>query len=1122
EPQVRSGVHSTTQQEQTGSSANLQDNKTTMGEVIAAAVVSGLVMASVGVAVFVVYKLIKRKHESPPFPHVAVEAAAVDDDGYLVPVAEHRTREDAPVLFPHAPEAVDDDAYMTPIPSREGSTGSDIGESHSLAIPSLGDRANLYERPVHPDYTVPNPVYEPLRHLYETTMTINLKFPTLNGTLFKAKENTRFTLPFHIKSDCDIPDNFIINIAKIDRETQLRGIFCQITHVNGTCRNSSETCKCLEENGKYELSKIAAHADFTTWIWWMDEDHERTVVVSAETGAEPQVRSGVHSTTQQEQTGSSANLQDNKTTMGEVIAAAVVAGLVMASVGVAVFVVYKLIKRKHAMVAHEPLHEDYVMIENTAVNNATAEPEGAQGVLSANHDYEDIATRLSLVNPSNQPYDRLRLHATPTRALLASPEPVPSGSNNCVPVTKTHDVAKKRVKRETQICSYTTCEAPSVSEGQPASITCHFDHNVSEKKTAFAVHRYDDEGLAKDILSCQWIKDKHNCDTAEGYDYAVEASGTVTLKIPMRHRLKKKFWNQGSKERDDDEPSTGVALLERGEAKQEETARIARYDHQAYGNSSFCVSPELRGTHPQPTSPPAVSQSEGKRDQRNQKPYKEGAGPTDSNDGVYEIGDNGETELHTASRNGDKNRVKHLLSKGADIRSRDSRGWTPLHAASFSGATEVVKLLHQKGLDLNVKAGDGSTPLHLACGQHKDVLKFLLKNKANVEARDNDGRTPLHLASQTDQASLVKHLLDAGANSGAKDKRFRTPLHVACEASQESVVKVLLGGKASVKEKDEKDQTPLHLACAAGSMPVAKLLIESGANIEAKDKTGCTPLHMACEIDSRRLVDILLRSNARTDTKDNNGCTPLHVACQTSSTSVVKLLLNAGASTAAADSNGCTSLHLACQNDAAFIVNELLRCNADMAATNNSGCTPLHLACRKDNKTVFSILLSRGASHESKAKDGSTPLHTACREGNELAVTALLKSGAFVDVKDDIDWTPLFCACHVGADKIVEMLLAYGADLKARDNTGMTALHVACRAGKKNVAGALLNAGAEIEAKDKEGRTPLHLACQAGRKEVVKVLVKEGANKKAKTKSGVKPLQLVPKSLRQDFEQEFR
>ncbi|KAK7483819.1 hypothetical protein BaRGS_00024927, partial [Batillaria attramentaria] len=464
----------------------------------------------------------------------------------------------------------------------------------------------------------------------------SLKFPTLNGTLFKAKENTKFTLPFHITSDCDIPDNFIINIAKIDRETQLRGIFCQITHVNGTCRNSSETCKCLEENGKYEMSRIAAHADFSAWICWMNADHARSVVVS-ETGAEPQVRSGVHSTTQQEQTCSSANLQDNKTTMGEVIAAAVVAGLVMASVGVAVFVVYKLIKRKHAMVAHEPLHEDYVMIENTAVNNATAEPEGAQGVLSANHDYEDIATRLSLVNPSNQPYDRLRLHATPTRALLASPELVPSGSNNCVPVTKTH-VAKKRVKRETQICSYTTCEAPSVSEGQPASITCHFDHNVSDKKTAFAVHRYDDEGLAKDILSCQWIKDKHNCDTAEGYDYDVEASGTVTLKIPsatanytgryvcqvipsdpaslkpcefslreateaaeaaegpplltillplilvlavvvvvviivyrMRHRLKKKFWNQGSKERDDDAPSTGVALLERGEAKQEET-----------------------------------------------------------------------------------------------------------------------------------------------------------------------------------------------------------------------------------------------------------------------------------------------------------------------------------------------------------------------------------------------------------------------------------------------------------------------------------------------------------------------------------------------------------------------
>ncbi|KAK7495432.1 hypothetical protein BaRGS_00013371, partial [Batillaria attramentaria] len=110
---------------------------------------------------------VRQEAERPPFPHVAVEAAAVDDDGYLVPVARRRTREDAPMLFPHAPEAVDDDGHMTPVSSREGSTGSEIGESHSLAMPSLGDRANLYERPEHPDYTVPNPVYEPLRHPYQ-------------------------------------------------------------------------------------------------------------------------------------------------------------------------------------------------------------------------------------------------------------------------------------------------------------------------------------------------------------------------------------------------------------------------------------------------------------------------------------------------------------------------------------------------------------------------------------------------------------------------------------------------------------------------------------------------------------------------------------------------------------------------------------------------------------------------------------------------------------------------------------------------------------------------------------------------------------------------------------------
>ena len=58
--------------------------------------------------------------------------------------------------------------------------------------------------------------------------------------------------------------------------------------------------------------------------------------------------------------------------------------------------------------------------------------------------------------------------------------------------------------------------------------------------------------------------------------------------------------------------------------------------------------------------------------------------------------------------------VKALLDAGADINARsrnDHYGDTPLHAASHGNQKEVVKVLIERGANLNSKNTIGRTPL---------------------------------------------------------------------------------------------------------------------------------------------------------------------------------------------------------------------------------------------------------------------------------------------------------------------------------------------------------------------------------------------------------------------------
>ena len=114
-------------------------------------------------------------------------------------------------------------------------------------------------------------------------------------------------------------------------------------------------------------------------------------------------------------------------------------------------------------------------------------------------------------------------------------------------------------------------------------------------------------------------------------------------------------------------------------------------------------------------------------------------------------------DIWQAARKGNIVAVEYHLAAGVDVSAKDESGRTPIYAATVGGDKEVVKLLIAKGADVNAKAGiSEKTPLHEAASSgHKEVVELLIANGADVNAKKKFGRTPLHGAATKGIAELL-------------------------------------------------------------------------------------------------------------------------------------------------------------------------------------------------------------------------------------------------------------------------------------------------------------------------------------------------------------------------------
>ncbi len=156
---------------------------------------------------------------------------------------------------------------------------------------------------------------------------------------------------------------------------------------------------------------------------------------------------------------------------------------------------------------------------------------------------------------------------------------------------------------------------------------------------------------------------------------------------------------------------------------------------------------------------------------------------------------NGRYPLHEAARLGRTVLLKMLLKQKVSLDPKDSRGRTPLELAVLNGRTktaavlikagarfdpsrlllmsaragltdrDVVRFLRQRGADMDARDSEGNTPLLIAAaqGNHR-LIHHLVEYGADVNIRNSAGKSALDLVRQQGLREVEKFLLRNGAS----------------------------------------------------------------------------------------------------------------------------------------------------------------------------------------------------------------------------------------------------------------------------------------------------------------------------------------------------------------------
>lgn len=204
-------------------------------------------------------------------------------------------------------------------------------------------------------------------------------------------------------------------------------------------------------------------------------------------------------------------------------------------------------------------------------------------------------------------------------------------------------------------------------------------------------------------------------------------------------------------------------------------------------------------------------------------------------------------KLREAARRGSVGGIMKMIEAGADIQSKDKKGYTALHHAAAKGYEKCIGTLLEFGADIEALNGDSFTPLHDAVrGGHLDSVKYLLDRGANIKAMPDHGYSVVHQAVSYEKLDCLMYLIDHGADVNAALTSGETALHIAAGNFELAFLKCLIDKKANINQVEQQcGMTPLFIAARDSRLENVQWLIGSGADPTIPNNGGKTPLVIA-------------------------------------------------------------------------------------------------------------------------------------------------------------------------------------------------------------------------------------------------------------------------------------
>jgi len=432
------------------------------------------------------------------------------------------------------------------------------------------------------------------------------------------------------------------------------------------------------------------------------------------------------------------------------------------------------------------------------------------------------------------------------------------------------------------------------------------------------------------------------------------------------------------------------------------------------------------------------------------------------------------SEVADAAMKGNKDALRSLLQRKADVNGRQIDGTTALHWAVRADDLETADLLIRAGANVSAANRDGATPLLLATDNgNAAMLEKLIKAGANPNAAlTKDGDTALMMAARTGKTDAIKTLLDLGAQVNTKETwGDTTALMWAVSERHPAAAKMLVEHGADVNARSKFVPsttgrgfegttpvaakagqpaeefsggllTPLMFAAREGDLESARVLVAAGADVNATGGDGKDALGLAIFNGNYDLASFLVDSHANVNQADAQRFTPLFWAVDRRNFEtapnfpwmvtvdplpLVQKLLDAGANPNA-------------------VINNTPRARMREGSPRIVYSTALMRAAFAGDLTLVKLLVSRGADPHIASKDRETPLMAAAGTGfingyskgrsaaERLEVVKLLvELGEDVNAADSYGITPLMVAANMGELPIIQYLIEKGADLGAYD-----------------------------------------------------------------------------------------